>query len=102
MCIFQEREIYYIGQLDSNDWRKPIVEYSKNPNLSIDRKTRYRALSYVLLGDFLYKKSIDENLLTFLGEREAFIALAEVHEGICGAHQLGEKMKWALTQERVH
>ena len=84
---FQEGEVYYIGQLDPSDWRKPIVKYLKDPNLSVDRKKRYKALSYVTLGDVLYKKFVDDNLLTCLGESEAFITLAEVHEGICGAHQ---------------
>ena len=32
--------------------------------------------------------------MTCLGEQKAYIALVEIHEGIYGAHQVGEKMKW--------
>ena len=59
-------------------------------------------MNYVILGDSLFKKSIDGNLLTCLSESEAYIALAEVHEGICMAHQTREKMKWVLYRQRVY
>ena len=49
----------------------------------------------------MFKKSVDGNLLTYLSESKAFIALVEIHEGICGAHQVGEKMKWVLYRQRV-
>ena len=66
-------------------------------------ENKNRALNYVILGDSLYKKVVDGNIiLTCLGESEAYIALAEVHEGICGAHQVGEKMKWTLYRQRVY
>ncbi|XP_015932972.1 uncharacterized protein LOC107459263 [Arachis duranensis] len=87
----REREVLSLEKLDPEDWRVPIVEYLKNPSLSVDRKLKYRAQSYVLISNVLFKKSVDENLLTCLGEKEAYLALAEVHEGICGAHQSGEK-----------
>ena len=45
------------------------------------------------------KKSIDGVLLQCLGEFEAYIALGETHEGICGSHQAGEKMKWMLFRQ---
>ena len=93
---FQEGEVYYIGQLDPSDWKKPIVKYVKNPNLPIDRKTRYRALSYVLLADVWYKKFVNGNLLTCLGMSEAFIALVKCMKVFAGP-SVGEKMKWALT-----
>ena len=74
--LFQEREIYCLGQLDPDDWRKPIVDSLKNPNVLVDRKTRYKTLSYVLLNDVLYKKFVDENLLTCLGERKGLLLLS--------------------------
>ena len=43
-------EILAIDNLTDEDWRKPIVVYLQNPTMSTNRKTRYRALSYVLLG----------------------------------------------------
>jgi hypothetical protein len=31
-----------------------------------------------------------------LGPDDAILAMAEVHEGICGTHQSAPKMKWLL------
>ena len=42
--------------------------------------------NYVILGDELYKKGVDEILLKCLGESKAYVALAEIHEGIFGSH----------------
>jgi hypothetical protein len=35
-------------------------------------------------------------LLKFLDEDQAKVAMGEVNEGICGAHQSAPKMKWLL------
>ncbi|XP_072076561.1 uncharacterized protein [Arachis hypogaea] len=98
----REREVLSLEKLDPEDWRIPIVEYLKNLSLSVDRKLKYRAQSYVLINNILFKKSVDGNLLTCLGEKEAYLALAEVHEGICGAHQSGKKMKWVINRIRLY
>nr|XP_025678255.1 uncharacterized protein LOC112778105 [Arachis hypogaea] len=98
----REREVLSLEKLDPEDWRVSIVEYLKNPSLSVDRKLKYRAQSYVLISNVLFKKSVDGNLLTCLGEKEAYFALAEVHEGICGAHQSGKKMKWVINRRRLY
>ncbi|XP_072071877.1 uncharacterized protein [Arachis hypogaea] len=87
----REREVLLLEKLDPKDWRVPIVKYLKNPSFSVDRKLKYKAQSYVLMNNALFKKSVDGNFLTCLGDKEAYLALAEVHERICGAHQAGEK-----------
>ena len=56
-------------------------------------KINYHAISYIIVGDTLFKKSVNGNLLTCLGKDDAYLALAKIHEGICGAHQAGQKMK---------
>lgn len=43
-------------------------------------------------GDLFRKSPNDDLLLRCLGEDEAKLVMAEVHEGICGAHQAGIKM----------
>ena len=101
-ALVEEREVYLLSQLSSSDWRKPIIEFLRNPNAFVDRKTKNRALNYVILGDSLFKKSISGNLLTCLSESEAYIAPIEVREGICRAHQAREKMKWVLYRQRVY
>ncbi|KAL1333382.1 hypothetical protein AAHE18_11G096500 [Arachis hypogaea] len=97
-----KREVLSLEKLDPEDWRVPIVEYLKNPSLSVDRKLKYRAQSYVLISNVLFKKSVDGNLLTCLGKKEAYLALAKVYEGICGTHQSGKKMKWVINRRRLY
>ena len=47
----------------------------------------------------LFKKGIDDDtLLRCLRKIEAMRVVAEIHEGICGAHQAGIKMKWLLRR----
>jgi hypothetical protein len=41
-------EIFAIDNLWDDVWRKPIVEYLRNPTGNVDRKIKYRALSYVI------------------------------------------------------
>ena len=54
----------------------------------VTRKLRYKLTKYVLLDDQLYYKTVDGVLLKCLNQEEAKVLMGEVHEGICGAHQL--------------
>ena len=92
----EEFEVLNIGTLADTDWRSPIINYLKDHSINTDRKVRYRALSYFLMGNELFKKSPEGILLKCLGENEAYLALSSVHSGACGAHQAGHKMKWLL------
>ena len=44
----------------------------------------------------LFKRGADGILLKCINMEEAMQVMAEVHEGICGAHQSGIKMKWLI------
>ncbi|XP_070667423.1 uncharacterized protein [Malus domestica] len=81
-----------------NDWRMPIMQYLDNPRGKHDRKIRVHATNYVSYQNELYRKGEDDLLLLCLGPQEAAQAITEVHEGICGAHQLGRKMRWLLCR----
>ncbi|XP_050908946.1 uncharacterized protein LOC127122691 [Lathyrus oleraceus] len=94
--------VFTVNSSSPTDWRKPIVEYLENPDGGTDRKTKYRALSYVWSGNKLLKKTSEEVLLKFLGDTEAYLAIYEVHSGACGAHQAGHKMKSLLFQQGVY
>jgi hypothetical protein len=80
------------------DWRKPLVDYLHNPSSSVDRKVRRWALKFVLDDGELYRQTADDLLLKCLGPDQARLAMAEVHEGICGTHQSAPKMKWLLRR----
>ncbi|XP_050908447.1 uncharacterized protein LOC127122083 [Lathyrus oleraceus] len=92
----EEFEVLAIDTLIDIDWRNPIINYLKDPSTDTERKTKYRALSYILIGNELFKKTPEGILLKCLGEREAYLELSSVHSGACGAHQAGHKMKWLL------
>ena len=50
----------------------------------------------MLLDDQLYYKIVDGVLLKCLNSEDAKVLMGEVHEGVCGAHQLAHKMKWII------
>lgn len=82
----------------SNDWRTPIVEYLLNPTGMTKWKIKYEALSYVVIGNKLFKKTPKGVLLKCLGESEAYLAISEVHRGSCGSNKTCQNMKWMLFQ----
>ncbi|KAK2370658.1 hypothetical protein QL285_083688 [Trifolium repens] len=95
-------EIFAIDNLSDNDWRKPIVEYLRNPTENVDRKIKCRALSYIIFENDLFKKTSEGILLKCLNETEAYIAISDVHSGTCGSHQAGHKMKWLLFRQGLY
>ncbi|WJX89440.1 hypothetical protein P8452_71439 [Trifolium repens] len=95
-------QIFAIDNLSDNDWRKPIVDYLKNPTGNVDRKVKYRALSYIIFENDLFKKTSEGILLKCLNEAEAYIAISDVHSGTCGSHQAGHKMKWLLFRQGLY
>ncbi|GKV52447.1 hypothetical protein SLEP1_g59024 [Rubroshorea leprosula] len=80
------------------DWRFPIIQYLKDQSMKVSRKTKMQALNYVLIKDVLYRRGNDELLLRCLGPDESFQMLSDVHDGICGAHQAGIKMRWLIRR----
>nr|KYP55932.1 Transposon Ty3-I Gag-Pol polyprotein [Cajanus cajan] len=84
------------------DWRSKLIEYLQNPNVKVERKIKLQALNYMLLDNELYKRGFDGVLFKCLGDHESYIAMAETHEGICGAHQAGKKMKWVLSRKGLY
>jgi hypothetical protein len=48
-------------------------------------------IKYTLVGDELYRRTVDGILLKCLDEEQARVAMGEVHEGLCGTHQSAQK-----------
>jgi hypothetical protein len=82
---------------EASDWRTPIINYIRNPSVRMDRNVRRTTFKYVLMSDELYRRTGNDILLC-LGLGDAILAMAEVHEGICGTHQSAPKMKWLLQR----
>jgi hypothetical protein len=94
----KDSSLVFRDKNEVEDWRKPLVDYLHNPSSSVDRKVRRWALKFVLDDGELYRRTADDLLLKCLGPDQARLAMAEVHEGICGTHQSAPKMKWLLRR----
>jgi hypothetical protein len=92
-------KIFAIDNLSNNDLRKPIVDYLKNPSGTVSRKTKYITLSYVVIGNELFKETFEGVLLQCINENEAYLTIFGVHSGSCGFHQGGHKMKWLIFRQ---
>ena len=86
LSSIEEREVMFIDQLELLDWRKPIVDYLRNLDNLANKKIRNRATSYMIIRDALFTRSFNGGLSMCLGEDDTYLALAEVHKGICWAH----------------
>lgn len=95
-------EIFAIDNLTNTDWQRPIVDYLENPTGSTDQKVKYRPLSYVIIGNKLFKKTPEGIFLKCLSESEAYLAVSNAHSGACGSYQVGHKMKWFLFRQDVY
>jgi hypothetical protein len=72
------------------------LECIRDPGKTTDKKVKRQVLKYTSLDDDLYRRTIDDMLLNCLGEEQAKVAVQEVHDGICGAHQSAYKVNWLL------
>jgi hypothetical protein len=82
--------------VDTDDWRKEIIDYLRDPSKKVERHIRFQATKYVLLNDELYYRTIDGVLLRCINGDESKSLMGEIHEGVCGAHQSAFKMKWMI------
>nr|XP_028949231.1 uncharacterized protein LOC114821334 [Malus domestica] len=85
-------------ETEVEDWRTPITQYLKDPSSPTSKRNRQQATKYVLWTKNLLRNTSDGLLLKCLGLEESMRVMAEVHEGICGAHQAGTKMRWLLRR----
>jgi hypothetical protein len=85
-------------EVGKEDWRSPIISNLRSPNGCTNNALKLKARRYVLMeeDEFLFKCGADGILLKCISTKEAIQVMAEVHEGICGAHQSEIKMKWLI------
>lgn len=87
--------------MSNDDCLKKIIEFLKNPKGKTNGKIKYRALSYVIIGNELLKNT-PQVLLKCLSESEAYLEISDTHCGLCGAHQTGYKIKWLLFRQGAY
>jgi hypothetical protein len=84
------------GSMIRTHWGWPLLECIRDPRKITDKKVKHQVLKYMSLDADLYRTTIDIMLLKCLGEEQAKVAVWEVRDGICGAHQSAYKMNWLL------
>jgi len=55
-----------LSAISADDWRKEITDYLKDPSKKVERRVRFQATKYVLIGEELYFRMIDGVLLKCL------------------------------------
>jgi hypothetical protein len=77
-------------QLDSNDWREPIIKYIKNEEEPDDKATAERiarqSANYTLIGDTLYRRGVAGILMKCIPSVTGKQLLDEIHVGQCEIH----------------
>jgi hypothetical protein len=94
----KEYDLVKGGGMIRIDWRQSLLECIRDPRKSMDKKVKRQVLKYTSLDDDLYQRTIDGMLLKCLVEEQAKVAVREVHDGICGAHQSAYKMNWLYKE----
>lgn len=82
----------------AGDWRTEIREVLESPEKSFPYGLKMKALNFILVEGELYRKGFDGLLLKCVGFPESLEILKQVHEGVCGAHQSGVKMRWLIRR----
>ncbi|XP_059627432.1 uncharacterized protein LOC132270260 [Cornus florida] len=88
-----------VKDLADDDWRIPFIMFLRNPKIKADRSIKRKAINFVLLDGDLNRKGLEDGLLLqCISKEESLQVMAEVHEGSCGAHQAGIKMRWLIRR----
>ncbi|KAL0447284.1 UNVERIFIED_CONTAM: hypothetical protein Slati_1856300 [Sesamum latifolium] len=63
------------------------------------RRIKFKAARFTIVGDELYKRTIDGPLLKCLDEERAKYVLRKIHEGSCGNHSGGRSLAQKVTRQ---
>jgi len=87
--------------MEAQYWRTPVLRYLKDPSFPTSKKIWLKCLGqekFMKVYESLVRKTSNGLMLKCLGQEKSMKVMAEVHEGICGAHQAGTKMRWLLRR----
>jgi hypothetical protein len=73
------------------DWQQPFIDYFREQKVPMDKNLAeqliYRAKSYVLVEDKLYRRGATSGvLMKCIPQEEGKDILEEIHKGVCGNH----------------
>ena len=90
-----------VVNIDANvagDRRIKIIEYLEYPNRQVPHRMKAQSHNFILMEVELCKKGFDGLLLRCLSFLDSMEVMKQVHEGVCGAHQVGIKMRWLIKR----
>ncbi|XP_004306255.1 PREDICTED: uncharacterized protein LOC101314018 [Fragaria vesca subsp. vesca] len=91
-------EVAALDPIDE-DWRLPFIAYLQNPNDAAHSRQIYcLALNFVLRNGELRRRGEDGTDFRCVYGNEAKRVMREVHCGVCGSHQAGQKMRWLIRR----
>ncbi|KAL0452596.1 UNVERIFIED_CONTAM: Retrovirus-related Pol polyprotein from transposon gypsy [Sesamum latifolium] len=84
-------------------WKSDLTKYLKEwviPNDPVQaKKVKFKATRFTMIGDELYKRTIDGPLLKCLDQGKTQYVLKEIHEGNCGNHSGGRSLAQKVTRQ---
>ncbi|KAL0378571.1 UNVERIFIED_CONTAM: hypothetical protein Sradi_3162600 [Sesamum radiatum] len=84
---------------NSSSWKVEFMNYLKDDDLIKAKRLKFKATRFTIIGNDLYKRTIDGPLLKCLDEEKAQYVLREIHEGSCGNHFGGRSLAQKITRQ---
>ena len=75
-----------------------MIEYLENPYRQVPHTVKAQSQNFILMEGELYIKGLDGLLLQCLSFLDNMEEMKQIHEGFCGAHQVGIKMRWLIKR----
>jgi hypothetical protein len=77
-------------EVDTNDWREPIIRYIKNEEEPDDKAAAEciarQSTHYTIIGGLLYRRGVEGDLMKCIHSATGKQLLDEIHAGQCGVH----------------
>ncbi|KAL0411713.1 UNVERIFIED_CONTAM: Retrovirus-related Pol polyprotein from transposon gypsy [Sesamum latifolium] len=100
-AIEETKEIQVVEE--PSPWKSELMGYLKDAILPDDpiqaKRIKFKAARFTVIGDELYKRTIDGPLLKCVDGERAQYVLREIHEGSCGNHSGGRSLAQKVTRQ---
>ncbi|KAL0405359.1 UNVERIFIED_CONTAM: Retrovirus-related Pol polyprotein from transposon gypsy [Sesamum latifolium] len=88
---------------EDRSWKAELIKYLRESILPEDpiavKRIKFKATRFTMIGDELYKRTINGPLLKCLDEKGATYVLREIHEGSCGNHSGARSLAQKVTRQ---
>ncbi|KAL0449610.1 UNVERIFIED_CONTAM: Gag-Pol polyprotein [Sesamum latifolium] len=88
---------------EDRSWKAELIRYLRESILPEDpiaaKRIKFKATRFTMIGDELYKRTINGPLLKCLDEKGAAYVLREIHEGSCGNYSGARSLAQKVTRQ---